>query len=631
MANITGAQNERVFQLKKWLGLNESPSGDTKLKFGEAAVMRNWKVTRDGNLQKRPGTSEVLSLAANRDKPVRGVWTGLIGGDEKVIAAVDTTLYSCYSAGTWAATSIGTILNTGNNNTSPCMFGFDDKLYIICDGKYYSYNGTTLTEIDKTNAYVPLVSVAVPPAGGGTTLEQVNKLTGKRRIWFSPDGSATTFQLPEKGLVSIDYAKKTADGSALTISSSSTANGTVTFSTAPAAGTSTVEIGYTAVSVNTSPVGSYKFAETYNGAQDTRVFLYGDGSYTSIYSGINYNGQPDATYFPDLNVMNVGISNTPITSLIRHGSLLLCFKPDSTYSIQYGQVTLEDGSLTAAFYVTPVNRSIGNEAPGQVQLVLNSPVTIQGTDIYQWVGNKYGNLTTDERQVRRISDRVAPSLAPLDLKDCVCIDDNYAQEFYVSDPTAGVTIVWNYALDVWYKYTSFSLTCPFCLNGKLYYCNPTGSIMLVDEACYSDDVYTENPDYDALDPDSEPWLVIHNPIDCYWESGSESFGADYQRKYSAMLWVGVKPDNGAELHVSVETDRNSSFDEKIVSTGLFDFADVDFSDFGFAAIGRPNITRLKIKAKKFVYYKLIMTNVTPDRTATVTASDVRVRFTGYAK
>lgn len=622
MANITGAQNERVFTIKKWLGLNENPNGDTKLKLGEAATMRNWKVTRDGNLQKRPGTSQVLAIAASRDKPVRGVWTGLIGGAQKVIVAVDTTLYSCYS-GTWSATSIGTIPNTDSANSRPCMFGFDDKLFIICDGKYYSYNGTTLTEIDKTNAYVPLVSVAVPPSGGGSTLEQVNKLTGKRRVWFSPDGSATTFQLPETGLVSIDYAKKTSDGTAITISSSSTANGTVTFSSAPAQGTSTIEIGYTAVSVNTSPVGSYKFAETYNGTQDTRVFLYGDGSYTTIYSGLNYNGEPDATYFPDLNVVNVGISNTPITGMIRHNDRLVCFKTDSTYSIQYGQITLEDGSLTAAFYVQTVNKAVGNEAPGQVQLVLNSPVSIQGTDVYQWVGNKYGNLTSDERQVRCISDRVAASLKSMSIKDCVCIDDNYAQEYYVSDPTSGVTIVWNYALDVWYKYTAFSLPQPFCLNGKLYYGSSDGAIMLVDETCYSDDVY--------LPDDNNGFELVHQPIDSYWESGSESFGADYQRKYSAMLWVGIKPDNAEELHVKVETDRMGTSDEKVISTGLFDFENIDFDNFSFSAIGRPTITRLKLKAKKFVYYKLIMTNVTPDRTATVTASDVRVRFTGYAK
>ena len=55
MANISGANNEKIYSLKKWGGLNEAPDGDTRLKLGEASKMVNWKITRDGNLKRRPG------------------------------------------------------------------------------------------------------------------------------------------------------------------------------------------------------------------------------------------------------------------------------------------------------------------------------------------------------------------------------------------------------------------------------------------------------------------------------------------------------------------------------------------------------------------------------------------------
>ena len=55
MATITGATNEKVYSIPKWLGMNEHPDGDTNLKLGEAAKMVNWKITRDGNLKRRPG------------------------------------------------------------------------------------------------------------------------------------------------------------------------------------------------------------------------------------------------------------------------------------------------------------------------------------------------------------------------------------------------------------------------------------------------------------------------------------------------------------------------------------------------------------------------------------------------
>ena len=43
------------------------------------------------------------------------------------------------------------------------------------------------------------------------------------------------------------------------------------------------------------------------------------------------------------------------------------------------------------------------------------------------------------------------------------------------------------------------------------------------------------------------------------------------------------------------------------------------------------MTRLKLKAKKLTYYKLILTHDDADTTATVTSADIRVRFTGYVR
>ena len=41
MAKITAGGKESVFQIKKWLGLNESADGDKRLKLGEAAQVQN--------------------------------------------------------------------------------------------------------------------------------------------------------------------------------------------------------------------------------------------------------------------------------------------------------------------------------------------------------------------------------------------------------------------------------------------------------------------------------------------------------------------------------------------------------------------------------------------------------------
>lgn len=623
MAKIIAAQNERVFQIKEWLGLHESADGDTNLKLGEGPVCRNFKITQDKKLKKRPGSKLMFRPPDNDWGVCQGLWSGVVGQREEVLGIFGGYLYRLWcdhvvdghQKETWEAVKIGD-LNPSDHGRGlrVTIFGFNGKVYISHLSWYYVYDEAGLRAVDP---YVPLIEIAVTPLGAGTLLEQVNKLTTKRRVWLSPDGNATVFQLPEKLITSVEYAKLTADGSAVAYSANLQA-GEVTFASAPAQGINTIEVCYSTGSID--PVFSQPYVEFYNGDQDNRVFLYGSSN-KAYYSGINYNGEPDATYFPDLNEIEVGDSGSKITGLIRYNSRLLCFKEDSTYTIQYGQYMLEDGSITPAFYLTPVHKSIGNEAPGQVQLVMNSPISIHGGAAYSWTGTSFGNMTADERQVKRISDRVYDTLNSFSRASIRCFDDNDHSEYYIIDTTQDKALVWNYAADAWYLYTGLDMRHPMLFHGEFYFASAQTGGARKPCVCQldSDVPYDER---DNGDRDS---------IDCRWESGHMSFGADYQRKYSAMLWVGIKPASHGEVWVTVQTDRNGSMTEKVVGHSWASFANANFAAWSFSTSHRPKLRRLKIKAKKFVYYKLIFYTNTNDSTATVTASDIRVRFTGYAK
>lgn len=660
MAQITGAQNERVFTIQKWLGLNQNPDGDTKLKMGEAAVMRNWRVTRDGNLQKRPGTREVLHLGGEGEM-VLATWTGFVGGEEGAYAIVgypregDTPgvgrLYRCTDDEGWQGTLVGSF--AGIDMEFPHMFGFGEKLYILTGEDYYEYDGNTLRSVV---GYVPLVAVTIPPDGGGELLEQVNKLNGSRRAWLSPNGTGTKFLLPDTyPIQAVDYVKDLGTDTDVPTTDYTVdmAERSITFATAPAESTNSYEVGWHVAENFRSSVVKMTRSELYNGSQDTRVFLYGDGSADTFYSDLDYSGTPRADYFPDMNQVRVGEANTPITALVRQYSRLIAFKTNSTWSIQFGQITTAEGNLIAGFYVTPVNKTIGhNSWLANVELVLNNPVCIMGSDLYEWFPNRGGNLTNDERQAKRISDRIYETLRSFDVEDdreglrfVRTFDDNYHQEYYLYTGD-GQALVWNYATDAWYYYNHFPMYTPFEWRGELYYGSTSGGIQHI-----STD-YT----YDSIaggDPEA---------IDCVWQSGSMSFGMDYQRKYAAAIWVGLKPESRSEVIVTVQTDKSGNYQEKVVSTALFGFDHVDFGDWTFSINRKPQMKRLKIKAKKFVFYKLILKNQDEDisqsaslpsldfdhmdfghftfavehkaftgTSATITSVDMRVRFQGYAK
>lgn len=609
MATINASGTEAVFQIKQWFGLNQNPDGDTKLKMGEASVMRNFMVTRDGNLRKRPGSRRLYSFGEGR---ISGMWSGTVLGSEIVSVTHGNKAYIVYN-GRWLEAP----QEIGEFDTAPdsvFMYGFADKLWFLTGTKLYSWDGDSF---EVPVGYRPLVAITVPPVGGGTTLEGINKLNGLRRVWFSPDGEAKDFVLPERELESIDGVRLAVNGSFVptTAYTADLVNGKLTFTDTPQKGVNTLEVEYSVPHDFSSQVFSMRFAETYNGNQDSRVFLYGDGTNKTIYSGVDYWGAQRGDYFPDLNEMSVGSQNTPVTAMVRQSGAMIVFKSDSTYCVSTGTITGADGLDIDAFYVKPVNKAIGNEAYGQAQLVLNYPRTLFGADVYEWKNSASfsSGLTYDERQARRISDRVNSKLRDFRLSDCITFDDNYNQHYYIV--YGREALVHNYAADAWYEYTNLDIACACAVDGVMYFGTHDGRVMELNSSTLSDEM-----------PDG-----THAPIDCYWESGSMSFGQDFKRKHSAMLWLGVKPEAHSEVHVTIETDRANIDTEKVVVRDMFDFGSIDFGAMDFSLSGRPQMERLKLKAKKFVYYKLKLANNTNDSTTTVNSADIRVRFTGFAK
>lgn len=753
MATISSVNNEKVYTIAKWGGLNEHPDGDTRLKLGEASKMSNWKITRDGNLKRRPGSEMIFGLSASftaeispdiirlrtfefptdpvtvfdeisteqvpgkitvvsrsggvekgtwkttnttvvngvltesltspytieagilrlssdleginttvaglqemlaeldpgeylyyfneeatyalandaiqmdgshylmsgylvsavpssQGQPVNGLWFGYAGSKKCVLAASGGKIWSLYDPDNdiFKMSYIGAINTDNHVNFIP----FDGKVYIQNGVEYYVYDGSSLSTV---TGYIPLVAISIGPELNGTPvdagelLEPVNRLINKRRVWISPDGTGTIFDLPEKDLKSIDSVTDLTTGTAVSTGwSGDTTNGKVTFSTAPAKAVNKYEIGYTVhVPTDTgySTMTNYRkqvtdclYAELYAGSQDTMLCFYGDGTNKFIYSGMDENGVPRADYFPDQYEALIGDSNTPITSLIRHGGALLAYKTNETWACSYGQVTLANDQITDAFYIQPVNRDKGNMALGQVRLVDNNPVSCSGTELYQWINSSYytSNLTRDERQARRISDRIQRSVKELDFEKCIMWDDDDNQEFYIVGN--GVALIWNYVADAWYRYDNFDAVTMCNFNGEVLIGTSEGNVIRLTDRMTTD---------------------LGRPILADWESGAIDFGASNMRKYSSMLWVGLKPVDGTSVDVCVETDRKNTFREKIISSTKAKIP------------GEPFMVRSKIKAKKFVYYRLLLSVDEIMPAVTVTNVDFRVRQTGYAK
>ena len=615
MAQIKGTDNSSILKIQAFLGLNENPDGDTTLKVGEMAEMRNFRITQDKHLQIRPGSKTILSLADalsslgqgnvqdGAETRVYGVWRGIAGAYEHILASFGGHIWDIDAKN-------GTAKDKGSAPMGEVsFFGFGGKVYLLGGGEYKSWDGGTDTAFATVEGYVPLIQTATTPKGEGTLVETVNRLTGKRRVQFSPDGTATVFQLPKKGINEVSSVKS--GGEPVTNCTMDLENGTVTFTAAPAAGTNTVEIEYRKGDGARSEVTGMKYSELFNGATDTRVFLYGDGTNRAVYSGVPFaTGRASAEYFPDLYELTVGESNTPLTALVRHYSRLMAFKTDSAWAILQGEIGLADGGSAAAFYVQPVNRQFGNEAPGQVRLLENNPLTMDAGSVYQWrSGSSYASyISNNENNAKRISDRVASTLKGFDLKKVLTANIKADHEFWFLHGTRALIL--NYANDSWYLYDGLPFSRIVEYEGTVIGFSDDGAVVEFSQKYRSDN---------------------GAPIDCYAATGAMDFDRDWLLKYSPMIFVAMQPASNARIKVTVETNRRSDYPEKTVAYSLATFLHVDFNHFSFATNRKPQVKKVKMKVKKATFYRLIFKSNSASATATVIETDIRLRYAGNVK
>lgn len=624
------ASDTRMYSVDKFLGINEAEDGKTELKMGEASTMENFAITDGFNLTMRPGIRRIDFDHERTPNPILCLWSGYVD-EMEYLAVVDIAdsqdqifLYAKDSNGSYylAYQQNGALGITAEEGANVKVFTFGGKLFIMSSQNTVVFNEGAFAVAEY---YVPLVVTGAAPAGGGDSLENLNMLTPLRRIEYNADGESKSFVLPEEAsgvakivINNVQYATETAGRFDATTH-------TFAFNTAPEKGVGNVEITYTtdeaATEATRQRLAKMQLVETYNGATDTRLFMGGDGSNICFYSGLPQSGDLTKLYFPAMNEVAVDMSASPVTGLKRHYSKLVAFKPDGAYTITYEPVTLADGKTIAGFYLRAANREYGNDCMGQVQTVNNYPRTLSKGGIYEWrITSSYYK---DERYAIRVSDRVRRTISKADPQKIVTCDDDRNKTYYVFlNDDEGTILANRYELTkegIWSIYKS-----NLCVGVK--YAMMHGGTMAIateTELFY----FREGAAFDAAKNQGEQ----DQQIKALWESGYMAFGADFRQKYSSKVYVSLLPQISSSMTVTASTDRRESYIEKAVGQSLFDFSKIDFGNFSFNVNNTPKIQRVRLKVKKFVYYKLIFKVDKPGARATVLSYDQQVRFGSMAK
>ena len=83
--------------------------------------------------------------------------------------------------------------------------------------------------------------------------------------------------------------------------------------------------------------------------------------------------------------------------------------------------------------------------------------------------------------------------------------------------------------------------------------------------------------------------------------------------------------------MTAATDKRDDYMEKTIEQNVFNWEYTDFANWTFDVNDTPRIRRVRLKVKKFVYYKLIFRVDSPGAKTTVMGYDQQVRFASMAK
>ena len=557
-------------------------------------------------LARRPGQELVFDTGKGT---IRALWRRPYGG--KCVFTAGGAL--------WAGETEAEYLRELKGDGEGCFFLFGGRLYFLGGGEYLVYDGIEVREV---TPYTPTVQTDRSPDGSrGEWEEDYNRIGGDYVNVFSPslgsDGTLPAVYRLTAGGLSAAGVEVTVDGRKLSEGSDYTLDrtaGCVTFQSPPAAGKNRVRI----LAHREPRDGAADFlrcrrAVSFGGENEMRVFFAGGGR-----SEYFWSEALDPSYIPEKNRAELGDGSEDITAFGEQYNRLIIFKPGEVWSMEYRP----DGS--DVFPVSPINRSIGCDAPETVCLVNNRLV---------WLSTARGVCTllstslSAEKNVQPISrnidgnDRRKGLLSEEGLAGAVACEWQGCYILAVN----GRCYLWDarrtpyiHSSDTrkaqgglaWYRWTGVEAEA-FCTAGSELYYSAAGRLCRF---------------YDRYIDFGERFLSrIRVPL--------RDFGFPDRYKNVLFAYVTVRGDVNNALEAACVTEREAAGTpmEREVRAVSFDLSHWDLADFTLEAVNFQKTVRLRPHRRRVMLFGMEFSCDAPDREMNVCSVTYRYRTVGQVK
>ena len=531
-------------------------SHPTKVTLTRSPDLQNLVCDRNDFLVKRTGWKTVERY----DAPVYGVFPAPDGEGAFVHAGVN--LYFRPVSGAQS------LLCSSMNGAFSQAFTMNGVLYLLdgaCFRAVRRSGGAWTAERVQDSAYVPTTTVSASPAGGGTSLEAVNLLTGRRINTFIGDGKSTEFRLDAAGLDRIPLTAAV-NGAEVAIASVDYDKGRVALASAPpdGQGHDNVSIAFSkTVPGAAAKINRCRIAGLYGGKNDTRVFLAGnpDEPHCDWQSGLY-----DPSYFPDTGYARMGTEASAIAGYLKQYESQIIVKTGGAQeatSFARTFVMTDDGA--SYFSLRQGAHGEGAVAPRSFAMLGDLPLFLSA----QGVMGVYGTAVAEQNTIRPISEAVCPRLIRETVLEKACaavFEGRYYLALNGNVYIADSHLTEEDGFPAWFFWANVPAQCLAVLDDRLWFGTADGRLCrfsLPDEA----DAYTDDG----------------AAIDAYWCTPTLSL-SDWSRNKTIRDVIPTLMPYARSSAELCFTDEGGETQRLSRSLDLFSFENWDFGRVSFRCV-----------------------------------------------
>lgn len=299
-------------------------------------MWKNYNNAQGKGIETRPG----MTLLGEFNLKINGLYFYDVQNITQVLVHSGTKLYK------WnnfpekpLSDSDLTELFSSMNIVESKAFIFNNILFIKDGINYLEYNGETIKEVEGT---IPTTTISKVPQGAGTTYQDVNLLTSRRKNSFVADGTSVKYELDTQEIDNSSVVV-TVNGTTMLENNGFTVdrkNGIITFTVAPTTpltdGQDNVIIEFSkTISGNKEKITKCNLLTMF----DNRLFFSGNQDYPNV---LFHSELEDPRYVSDQNYYNEG-DLTPIKTIVQGNNSIWVFKEQnqSNATIFYHTPTID--------------------------------------------------------------------------------------------------------------------------------------------------------------------------------------------------------------------------------------------------------------------------------------------------